>query len=177
MRVHRPIGHAFAAFCTFLFCWHLTTPQNPQHDVALISMSIWAGLFLISAWSSLRVARVIQPGTLFVGASFTVYFGNFPVAALIFGIAALVFWAYGGFRQLQFAQVATTYGVVFSVYFAGILITNYGYGPAYILATVYTALVTLGFWLIWQLFILFASDIIAQNRDLLELSRPTKRGK
>lgn len=176
MNVHRHIGIVFALFCLGLFCWHLTTPNNPQHDIALISMSIWAGIFMVSALFSMRVARVIQPGTLFVGAGFTVYFGNFPVAALIFGIAALVFWAYGGFRQLRFAQVATTYGVVFSVYFAGILITDYGYGPAYILATVYTVLVTLGFWLIWQLFILFASDLLTQNHNLNEANKELLKG-
>jgi len=166
MQVHRHIGVVFALFCLGLFCWHLTTPDNPQHDVALVSMSVWAGLFLASAMFSVRVARVIQPVTLLVSAFLTVYFGNFPVAAIIVSIATLIFWAYGGFRQLNMVKSASTFSVVFLMYFLGIVMSGYGYGPAYAMAFVWTMLATGGFWIVWQVFVIFAADLLAQNRDL-----------
>lgn len=174
MNIHRPIGLIFTVFCSVLFAWHLVTPQNPHHDIAVFTMALWSALFLLSAISSIKIARYIQPITLLLGALITVYAGNFPVAAIISIIATLIYWTYGGFHQLDFVKASLTFLTVFLMFFFGVVLSGHGYAPAYGTALMYTVLASVGFSILWMVIMFFAADIVQQNRDLLELNKTLK---
>lgn len=176
MEIHAKIGTAFAVFCTGLVVWHFFTPSNPQHWVAMITMSIWACLFTVSAIVPIGISRYIQSLTLLTGAAFTVYFGNFPVAAVISTLAVLIFWAYNGFKTFFAPGAIMSFSLIFSMFFFGVLVSGYGHSPAFFIALVWTGGVSMAFLVIWLIFLLFASSIVAQNRDLLELNKKLKQG-
>jgi len=174
--LHSRIGVLFGVFCTGLLVWHLFTPWNPDHYVNLVLHSSMAVLFFWSSFMKIRTCRIIHPLTLFIGATLTVWYGNFPVGATIFGIAALLYYSYGGFRSLSVIQSVVSFGVVFTAFFAAIVASGYGFGPSYGTAFVWTSATALCFHFIWLVLQFFASDIITQNRDLLELTKKLSKG-
>jgi len=176
MNIHRPIGYIFSGFCALLFVWHLMTPHNPHHNIAIIVFLPWSVMYLVSSFVSVKVSRYLQPFTLLLGAFVTVYADNFPVAAIISVIATLIYWTYGGFRQLDFTRASLTFLTVFLMFFFGVVLSGHGYAPAYGTAIVYTILASVGFAILWMVIIFFASDIVQQNRDLLELTKKLSKG-
>jgi len=174
--LHARIGVLFGVFCTGLLVWHLFTPWNPDHYVNLVMHSSMATLFLVSARLSIKTCRIIHPVVLFIGATLTVWYGNFPVGATIFGLATLLYYSYGGFRSFSLAQASGSFAIVFTAFFAAILASGYGFGPSYGTAFIWTTVTAICFYIIWLVLQYFASDIIIQNRDLLELTKKIKKG-
>jgi hypothetical protein len=174
--IHSKIAIVFGVFCSGLSVWHLLTPGNPDHMANLIYHIPMTILFFSSSVMSLKTCRIIHPLALFIGAVVTVWFGNFPVAASIFCLSAILYYSYGGFRSLSFVQSAVSFTIIFSAFLVGILKSGYGIGPAYWIALVWASTTVVCFYVFWMVLQYFASDIITQNRDLLELSKKLSKG-
>jgi len=163
-------------FCSGLLVWHIFAPNNPDHYLNIVSHSSMAILFFASSRMSVALCRVIHTVTLFIGATMTVCFGNFPVAAIIFFLATLLYYAYGGFRSISSIQSIVSFSVVFIAFFFGITISGYGVGPSYGLAVVWTTGVFVIFYILWLVLQHLYPGIITQNRDLLEFVKKLKKG-
>jgi 4-hydroxybenzoate polyprenyltransferase len=174
--LHSRIAILFGMFCFALTVRHLMTPENPDHVANLLYQIPMAILFFLSSRLSVKACRIIHPAALFLGAAITVWFGNFPVAAIIFCLATLLYYSYGGFRSFNLVQSIISFGVIFLAFLAGIVTSKYGIGPAYWTALVWASTVVSGFYLIWLVLQYFASDIISQNRDLLEQNKKLIKG-
>lgn len=174
--LHSRIGVLFGFFCSGLFLWHLCVPANPDHYLNIVFHSSTAVLFFASSKMSIKVCRIIHPLTLFIGATITVVFGNFPVGATIFGLATLLYYSYGGFQSFSFPHAAVTFCNIFVAFFAAILVSGYDVGPSYGAAFVWTTVTGVCFYIIWLVLQYFASDIIVQNRDLLEMNKRLAKG-
>ena len=174
--LHSRIGVLFGVFCTGLLVWHIFTPWNPDHYVNLVVHSTLAVIFFGSSFLSVKFCRIIHPLFLFIGATITVVYGNFPVGATIFGLATLLYYSYGGFRSFSAIQAVISFTIVFVAFFSAILSSGYGFGPAYGTAFVWTSVTAICFYIICLVLQYFASDIITQNRDLLELTKQLKKG-
>jgi hypothetical protein len=133
-------------------------------------------LFFISSKLSIKLCRIIHPSALFLGAVITVWFGGFAVASVIFCFAVLLYYTYGGFKSFNLSQSVISFCVVFVAFLSGVLVSGYGIGPAYFTALVYTSASILSFYIIWLVLQCLSSDIIMQNRDLLELTKKLSKG-
>jgi len=174
--IHSRVAIAFGIFCSALTVRHLLTPENPDHLANLMYQIPMAILFFASSRMSVNACRIIHPSALFLGAVITVWFGSFPVASVIFCFATLLYYSYGGFKSFNLVQSIISFSVVFFAFLFGVLVSGYGIGPAYFTALVYTSASILSFYVIWVVLQCLASDIITQNRDLLELTKKLSKG-
>lgn len=176
MNIHRHIGEIFGWFCAILIVWHVFTPDNPDHVVNLVMHSLLASTFFASSRMNMVVCRYVQPFALLSGMAVTAFYGNFPVSALIAFLAVLIYYAYGGFRPLSRAKIFFTFSLLFSLYFGAMIVSGYDISNAYGTSILWSSGVFGTFWVLWLIMQYFASDLVQQNRDLLELAKKKSKG-
>ncbi len=185
MELHKSISVVFASFAGLMLVWNVFMPNNPHHDLNIIEMSCLLVVFTFTYFSHSQLAKATHILTLGVVAFIPMGIAESPFFGAVIAVFALVLlYAYGGYRTHAFWKIPVTF-VVLVVLCS--LATSYFSPPGPIViarAFIWTVFIFVFLGVLYliledikrKFYSEFASELIEQNRQLLEINKELTRG-
>jgi hypothetical protein len=182
MKLYQRFGITFSLFSLVTLVWNLFTPDNPDH---LGNLLLAGGLCLplaISYFLPHLVAKTLQVVAFACVAFFPTYFTGEPFFGAVSAVIGLALtYAYGGYRTHRAWKLPVTMSIVFIIFALATPIINLESTLRAFVWTVYVGLACAVLWMILEdvdarFHRLFASELIKQNRELLDINKKLAGG-
>jgi len=170
------VGLVFGVFSLILLVWNIITPLNEDHTVNIIEHIFLMLMFSFSTVVKNPFNKYLQVSSLFVGSWIAGVLGELQASATVGTVAVILTYGYSAFQPLSKIVVIGAFVVqLLGVSFAA-LRAEYPLAVAFGHGLVWSLLPLLGVWLYWKLMQQFSKDLIAQNRELLEINKSLVAG-
>ena len=176
MKLYQRVGVVFAGFSLASLVGNLLTPENEDHLLNVVEQLGLTMMFIMTIVGHREVAQHLQVGSLFVASAVAAVTGDVGVATVLGTVAVLLTYVYGKFQKIpkvKITIVAVVQGVLALV---AALYSEQPFPRALVVASLWAVFPLIGIWLLWSVFQSFAEEVIAQNRELLEINKTLVAG-
>ena len=184
MNLHKRVALIFSLFSVISFVLNVFTPTNPDHLLNVIEHGCLLTIFILTYFLPDRPSGVLQIIALSVAAIIPMGLSDSPFFGAVVAVFVLVLiYAYGGYQSHKGWKMTATF---LSLFFICAIASSNFMPPSlemYVRSFGWALFISVFCFVLWlivedikrQFFSSFATEIITQNRELLELNKQLAR--
>lgn len=176
MKLYQRVGTVFTMFSLAALVGNLLTPENKDHLLNVLEQLVLTIVFIGTIVIRKEVAKPLQVGALFAAAAVAAFTRDIGPATILGTTAVLLTYVYGRFQRISKPRMTVVALVQASLALLAALRSGEPFPRALVMASLWAVFPLVGVWLLWSVFQSFAEEIIAQNRELLEINKTLVAG-